>query len=160
MKLKMIAAASAMALTALSSQAASNNWGAHDPFEVGGNTVSGAVFDTFLFSLGTGSMLTSSVIANPGSFVGAAYTLYSTGADHVIGGTDDTLVGAWGFNTVNTVTLGTGSYYYSVLGGAVGSSTYAISSVAAPVPEPETYALLGAGLGVVGFLASRRRRES
>ena len=160
MKLKTIVAASAVALTALSSHAASTNWGAHDSFEVGGNTVSGAVFDTYWFSLGTNSMLTSSVIANPGSFLGAAYTLYSAGADQVIGGGDDTLVGAWGLNTVNSVTLGSGSYYYSVLGGATSASTYAISSVAAPVPEPESYALLGAGLGVVGFLASRRRRDS
>ncbi|KQV92276.1 MULTISPECIES: FxDxF family PEP-CTERM protein [unclassified Roseateles] len=160
MKLKNLAAASVVALTALSSQAASFNWGAHDAFEVGGNTVSGAVFDTFSFSLGTSSTLTSSVIANPGSFLGSAYTLYSSGADHMVGGGDDSFVGAWGFNTANTVALGSGSYYYSVLGGATGSSTYAISSVAAAVPEPETYALLGAGLGVIGFLASRRRRDS
>lgn len=31
--------------------------------------------------------------------------------------------------------------------------------VATPVPEPSTYVLLGAGLGVVGFVARRRRRE-
>jgi hypothetical protein len=159
MKLKTIAAASVVALTALSSHAATTNWGPHDGFEVGGNTVSGAVFDTYSFSLGASSMLTSSVIANPGSFLGAAYTLYSAGADHMIGGGDDSLVGAWGFNTANTVTLGSGSYYYSVLGGAVGSASYAISSVSAPVPEPETYALLGAGLGIIGFLGSRRRRD-
>lgn len=159
MKLKTIAAASVVALTALSSQAASNNWGAHDAAEVGFNTVSGAVFDTYWFSLGTDSVLTSSVIANPGSFVGAAYTLFSTGADNVIGGTDDSFVGAWAFNTANTVTLDSGSYYYSVLGGTMSASTYAISSVAAPVPEPETYALLGAGLGIIGFVASRRRRD-
>ena len=28
-----------------------------------------------------------------------------------------------------------------------------------PVPEPETYALMLAGLGVVGFMSSRRRRD-
>lgn len=159
MKLKSIAAASVVALTALSSQAASTDWGAHAAFEVGGNTVMGAVFDTYSFSLGSDSMVTSSVIANPGSFLGAAYTLYSTGADSAIGGGDDMLIGAWGLNTANTVTLGSGSYFYSVLGGAAGSATYAISSVAAPVPEPETYALLGAGLGIIGFVASRRRRD-
>ncbi|RYG21071.1 MAG: PEP-CTERM sorting domain-containing protein, partial [Burkholderiales bacterium] len=38
---------------------------------------------------------------------------------------------------------------------------YAISAsaTALPVPEPETYALLAAGLGVIGFVASRRRRD-
>ena len=33
-----------------------------------------------------------------------------------------------------------------------------IASVANPVPEPETYAMMLAGLGVVGFMARRRRR--
>ena len=49
----------------------------------------------------------------------------------------------------------------SVLGGAPAGASYVISSAAtaAPVPEPETYALLAAGLGVIGFLASRRRRD-
>jgi hypothetical protein len=60
------------------------------------------------------------------------------------------------------VALNAVNYYYSVLGGASGSASYVIASAAttAPVPEPETYALLGAGLGVIGFLASRRRRDS
>lgn len=30
-------------------------------------------------------------------------------------------------------------------------------AVAAPIPEPRTYALMLAGLGVLGFLARRRR---
>jgi len=32
-------------------------------------------------------------------------------------------------------------------------------SITTPVPEPETYALLLAGLGAVGFVASRRRKD-
>ena len=31
-------------------------------------------------------------------------------------------------------------------------------SVTAPVPEPETYVLMLAGLGAVGFMSRRRRR--
>jgi hypothetical protein len=39
--------------------------------------------------------------------------------------------------------------------GAVGSSV-----PVTPVPEPETYALMLAGLGVVGFMANRRRKQA
>jgi PEP-CTERM motif len=35
--------------------------------------------------------------------------------------------------------------------------TYGVGLVAAPVPEPSTYALMLAGLGLVGFMARRRR---
>jgi hypothetical protein len=44
-----------------------------------------------------------------------------------------------------------------------GVETFYVASagnpVTAPIPEPETYALMLAGLGVVGFVASRRRRR-
>ena len=160
MKLKIIAA-TVVALTALSSQAATTSWGAHDlPLEIDGNTVSGAIFDTYSFTLGGAYDVTSGV-KSFGTIVGGAYSLYSAGADGMLGGGDDVGIGAWTFGTKNTVSLSAGSYYYSVLGGAMGTASYAISSaaVATPVPEPETYALLGAGLGIVGFVASRRRRE-
>lgn len=45
----------------------------------------------------------------------------------------------------------TGSTFTSPL------ASYAVTMSATPVPEPETYALLMAGLGVVGFLARRRQ---
>lgn len=53
-----------------------------------------------------------------------------------------------------------GTYYFEVTGTGAGTSggrfAYTASAVSA-VPEPETYALLLAGLGLVGFVASRRR---
>lgn len=165
MKLKTIAAASVVALTTLSSYAADTDWGNHDLLEVGvGATAGGAIFDTFSFMLGAQSSVASSVVSF-GTVVGGAYSLYSFGADNLKGTGDDVGIGAWTFNgtpAVHTVSLAAGNYYYSVLGGAPGGASYVISSAAttAPVPEPETYALLGAGLGVIGFLASRRRRES
>lgn len=44
---------------------------------------------------------------------------------------------------------------YSAGGNAV---LYATSASTPPVPEPETYGMLLAGLGVVGFIARRRQR--
>ena len=162
MKLKTIAAASVVALTALSSQAASTDWGTHGALEMGGTAVAaGAIFDTFSFSLGSDMNVTSGVLSF-GTIVGGAYSLYSFGTDGVMGTGDDVGLGAWTFNSTpatHTVSLGAGSYYYSVLGGAAGPAAYAIASATAPVPEPETYALLGAGLGIIGFVASRRRRD-
>ena len=38
-------------------------------------------------------------------------------------------------------------------------SSYGITSVTAPIPEPETYAMLLAGLGLMGFVARRRQRN-
>lgn len=35
----------------------------------------------------------------------------------------------------------------------------AVTSVAAPVPEPEIYAMLGAGLGLMGWVARRRKQR-
>ena len=36
----------------------------------------------------------------------------------------------------------------------------AVTSVAAPVPEPEIYAMLGAGLGLMGWVARRRKQRA
>ncbi len=41
---------------------------------------------------------------------------------------------------------------------AAGSGAYNVAVVAAPVPEPETFAMLFAGLGLVGFIARRRNK--
>jgi hypothetical protein len=56
--------------------------------------------------------------------------------------------------------LSTGSYFYKVEGNVAQGAfagLYTITSTLAPVPEPETYAMLLAGLGAVGFMARRRK---
>lgn len=167
MKLNSIAAATLVALTALSSQAANVDWGVHDnPLEIDSNfsPVAGSFFDTYTFTLSGNYNVTSGVKTTFGSLIGATYSLYSYGTDGLIGTSDDVGIGAWTFgatNATHTVTLGSGKYFYAVSGGHFGAAAYSVSSavVAAPVPEPETYALLGAGLGIIGFVASRRRRN-
>ena len=60
-----------------------------------------------------------------------------------------------GFSNLNTVHLvhagGATSYY-------VGIDNIVTSAVLTPVPEPETYAMLLAGLGLLGFIARRRKQ--
>jgi hypothetical protein len=50
-------------------------------------------------------------------------------------------------------------YYFTVSGGTVGSGygAYGLTITAGVVPEPETYAMLLAGLGIVGAIARRRK---
>lgn len=56
-----------------------------------------------------------------------------------------------------------GSYYWAVAGDAVGSNggvyLYAANTVAV-IPEPETYAMMLAGLGLIGFIGRRRLAKS
>ena len=48
-------------------------------------------------------------------------------------------------------------YYFFALVNHGTDPTFQVGSNVAPIPEPETYALMLAGLGVVGFVARRRK---
>ena len=85
--------------------------------------------------------------------------LTSTGVESYSGSSFKTLVGATGdglnsFSRVFTMT-GVGSQTISSI--TFKSSNIAFEVATAPIPEPETYALMLAGLGAVGFMARRRR---
>ncbi|QHJ01368.1 PEP-CTERM sorting domain-containing protein [Xylophilus rhododendri] len=49
------------------------------------------------------------------------------------------------------------TYTLAVNGTSIGDSRYTSIVQLAPVPEPETYAMLLAGLGVMGFVAKRKK---
>jgi len=55
---------------------------------------------------------------------------------------------------LNTLTAASGGYNLTVLA----SATHQDQMMATPVPEPETYMMLLAGLGLMGFVARRRQR--
>ena len=61
--------------------------------------------------------------------------------------------------TLSADSLAAGSYYLQVSGSMMSntSGSFGGSMMLNPVPEPETYGMMLAGLGVVGFLARRRK---
>jgi hypothetical protein len=51
-------------------------------------------------------------------------------------------------------------YETSFLSGGVGTMHFSIDAVPPPVPEPETYTMLLAGMGLVGAVARRRQKRA
>ena len=80
--------------------------------------------------------------------------------------TNDVSMGSFAFDStaVNSsfTSLLAGDYYYQVTGAVVGNKGggYQLFSEVAPVPEPETYAMLLTGLGLVGFMVRRRKTNN
>jgi hypothetical protein len=184
MKLKLLAAAVIAAMSSTASFAVTTVWGAHDTVELGSVLLSpGPFLDYFTFLIGSTSSLSSTAVAanvsisvpvsmNILDISGGTYSLWSMGADNAIGGSGvnaDTSMSAWVWNfnggtgnTSNSVTpLLAGGYYYAVGGMAAGTAggQYTLVSTVTAVPEPETYAMMLAGLGALGFLARRRRND-
>lgn len=69
-------------------------------------------------------------------------------------------------NGLNGPTAGAFAFHYVVNNGGplgfnsnyIGIDTVQVTAVAAAVPEPETYLMLGAGLGLIGFMRKRHAR--
>ena len=114
------------------------------------DVVGGGFVDTFKFTLTSAATITAGLTAvAPSSFSSGFFMLENY--------TSPTNFGSGTIGSTFTATLAAGDYFYTVKGVGAAGSTYALKSVVAAVPEPETYALFLAGLGAVGFLAARRR---
>jgi len=145
----------------------------------------GAFGNTYMFSLpangGSGYDLSNTpvtiapipVVLPLGGTLNMAFTaisVYSAGADNAIGGSGanaDTLLAdlynAAGQNSYS-VALGPnagGTFFMNVVGFANGSlgGQYSGAISVTAVPEPESYAMLLAGLGVMGAIAVRRNKR-
>lgn len=171
------AALLAAALLACSgAQAASFDWGVHGAAQAGvGFVLPGSFLDTWQFSIAEAMVLNSSVAVSNNlppslSIAGGHYSLFGFGLDNLMGGGDDVNLGpplGWSFDgttgsSQNLVSLAAGSYYFAVEGTANGTAggLYTITStntITSPVPEPQAFALLLAGLGLLGLLKRRRR---
>lgn len=84
--------------------------------------------------------------------------LYSSGGSLLTTGTMASS-GAQDIWTLSVESLAVGSYYLQVSGTMMSntSGSFGGSVMLNPVPEPETYGMMLAGLGVVGMLARRRK---
>ena len=143
---------------------AANNNGAsfadHFTFTVAGTT--GMNFDAIISSI--------SRSADTGLDI-SALSLYRVGGGTGTGGTaGDTLVssgsslmsGEMDVWTLSSDNLTAGNYYVLVSGNLVSdtSASFGGAVMLAPVPEPETYGMMLAGLGVLGVLARRRKQAA
>ena len=130
-----------------------------------GNTfkAAGEFMDTFTFTpaptgMATGSITTigftksSNIDFTAATLNGEAFTLSGGGLGHNFGFTGlipaagSLIVKVWGIAAPG---LAAGSAISGSYGGNVAVS---------PIPEPETYAMMMAGLGLVGFMARRRKK--
>mgnify|MGYP000636163262 CR=1 FL=1 len=155
-------------LAALTAISVSNAWAVGGPLVFVGNTasfsssVSGAFTDFWTFNVvapGATAAASATNIAFNGaggiaSFAGLLSTVNLTSTATV---TPPVVVNVLsGF----TGTLIPGAYSLRLSGNAgTSGASYGGNLVLTPIPEPETYALMLAGLGVVGFVAARRRNR-
>lgn len=173
--LKKAALAAMLSGAALAANAADRFLGAASvgaPLAFGGYA-SGPFLDNFLFSLpanGGSGYSVSDFTLLPIQFntVFSGMTLVSN-ADGILGNGDDSVIssvlapsGGTGSLSLSVGSQPAGNYYLSVFGitnGTQGGIYNGAISVAA-VPEPESYAMLLAGLGVMGAIAMRRNKKN
>lgn len=130
------------------------------PISISNIVPMGIFQDVYSFTLVDPGMLSGNVVAiNFGGYNILGLTVTLQDSSFAVVGSDNTPDTGFTFTG-----LASGTYALNVLGYAIGSQGgyYAGDFIAetAPVPEPETYALMLAGLGFVAFAGSRRKSRA
>jgi hypothetical protein len=158
-KFKSLAAAAALSAAGSAFAVGPGNLGTIDnlPITISNITPAGIFQDVFSFTIDNPGEVDGNVVAinfGPYNILGLTVTLQDSTFSVI--GSDNTPTDGFSFTG-----LAAGSYALNVLGFATGSDGgfYAGGFIAQTIPEPETYALMLAGVAAVGFVAMRRRRQ-
>ena len=161
MKLSLLAAA-AVGVFALNASATTVLWDEHDSLELAAVLTDPGSFEDFVrFSIADLPFdITSTTVANNLTSVLGI----DNGTVRLFEEATNTLVGQYNFSgetgssSHTFQSLAPGSYFYEITGNATGTQGgfYSIASTVTLIPEPQSLALLLAGLGVVGSLYRRR----
>lgn len=169
--IKFMAVAAASAFVAMAAHANTYNLGLLDvnhPIAAPAAVGVGAFDDVLNFSVNTAGTVGSATVANNLSLGGVGSNTFSItdGLVKLFNKDSNTLVGSYSFDgTTGSSTsffnsISSGNYFFEVSGNANGAfgGLYTLTANIAPVPEPETYALMG--LGLVALVAARRKKRA
>lgn len=115
----------------------------------------GTLLNTTAYITGSKASLVSTIQLYDAAYASVTSLVGHTAIYSATGAT----VGKMNVSTLDLSPLRANHAYTLVVKGA-GSGTYFTNISLAPVPEPETYAMLLAGLGMVGFVTARRRKKN
>lgn len=140
---------------ASSAYAAATITAVSDGFVFGDPTAGSTFSDSYSFSVvGTQSLVATLSGNSSKVFTFSEFSLWDSTMTEV-GTTSIFNSGKFGFGTLEAIT--TGTYTLKVAGSYTGvSSGYNGQITLTPVPEPETNALLLAGIGMLGLIARRK----
>ncbi|HET9644830.1 MAG TPA: FxDxF family PEP-CTERM protein [Burkholderiaceae bacterium] len=171
MRMKLLVAAAASAAAINAGAATTVDWGVHDPLELAAILADpGAISDTINFSISStpnlpNTITYTAVANNLTSVLGVSNGMVELFRDNP-GTTADSSLGSFSFDGTTGSTSHSflslvpgADYYYRITGTATGShgGFYTLTSTVTPVPEPESYALMLAGLAVGASLYRRRK---
>lgn len=160
--IKKLAVAVSIAVSAVAAHAANYSFDSLSNTQSKSVNVSGEFSDTFTFTLpSTFSGVNGSYLAfDYGSDLIANFS-FGTGLNTLVSGvtlsSNTSEAGIDIASYSHKFNLAGGKTYWFTLAGSATDASYTVTL--APVPEPETYALMLAGLGLLGVAARRRKSK-